>query len=332
MSELNVKIKEAIDSFDTDQARELLRDAIKEADAETYFLASKVALDDDQKQEFLQRAVELDPFHEKAQKAIKQSRNALSESVNSPIDYSPDSQTNNSDATYVTGMVMKNTRIFTIPIREARIRTELEANTVVHLISRYDYHPNTSTEIRWYQILHQSPVTNVIGWIEAENMRDMTVNDMQIQILDLPEVDWSSDPLSKRQDFKALLESKKSSNHGLLGFLILLLLVFTVLSYFPVNLLLDGADSVTLVSLIIGGILAIIVSIGYKPIRDKFAEMGPLQMEINELNRIQKLLRSEYETMLDDQRTNMAINAALNLGVNVATRMVSNKQDVRIRK
>ena len=71
MSGLNTEIKSAIDSFDMDKARELLRDALKEADAETYYLASKAAIDDEQKQEFLEKAVEADPFHDKARKALR---------------------------------------------------------------------------------------------------------------------------------------------------------------------------------------------------------------------------------------------------------------------
>ncbi len=71
MSERNADIKAAIDSFDLETARKLLRDSLPEADAETYYLASKVALDDEQKEEFLKKAIELDPFHEAARKALK---------------------------------------------------------------------------------------------------------------------------------------------------------------------------------------------------------------------------------------------------------------------
>lgn len=71
MSNLNPQIKEAIDSFDLPRARQLLRDALKEADAETFYLASRAALDDEQKHEFLQKALALDPFHEAARKAAQ---------------------------------------------------------------------------------------------------------------------------------------------------------------------------------------------------------------------------------------------------------------------
>lgn len=71
MSSKNPDIKAAIDSMDVDGARSLLRDALKEADAETYYLASQVALSDDQKRDFLKKAVDLDPFHAKATEALQ---------------------------------------------------------------------------------------------------------------------------------------------------------------------------------------------------------------------------------------------------------------------
>ena len=71
MSDLNEDIRAAIDTFDLARARELLRDALKEANAETYYLASRAALDEDQKRDFLEKAVALDPFHEKARLALK---------------------------------------------------------------------------------------------------------------------------------------------------------------------------------------------------------------------------------------------------------------------
>lgn len=74
MSSKNAEIKAAIDSFDLPRARELLRDALPEANAETYFLASRAALDEVQRAEFLERAVALDPFHEAARAALRQAK------------------------------------------------------------------------------------------------------------------------------------------------------------------------------------------------------------------------------------------------------------------
>lgn len=71
MSELNQEIKQAIDRFDVDKARQLLKDAMKNGDGETYYLAARVALDEKQKREFLEKAVELDPFHQNAREELQ---------------------------------------------------------------------------------------------------------------------------------------------------------------------------------------------------------------------------------------------------------------------
>lgn len=84
MSHLNDNIKEAIDTFDIDHARQLLREALPDANAETYFLASKVAIDDVQRREFLEKAVELDSFHEKAYNALKLLKDGPPAAASSP--------------------------------------------------------------------------------------------------------------------------------------------------------------------------------------------------------------------------------------------------------
>lgn len=49
MNPFNAQIKAAIDNFDVQQARDLLRDAFKhEPDAETYYLAAQVAINPEQ--------------------------------------------------------------------------------------------------------------------------------------------------------------------------------------------------------------------------------------------------------------------------------------------
>ena len=71
MSNLNTQIKMAIESQEIVRARELLRDALKDADAETYFLASKVSVDEEQREEFLKKAISIDPFHTEARAALR---------------------------------------------------------------------------------------------------------------------------------------------------------------------------------------------------------------------------------------------------------------------
>jgi hypothetical protein len=71
MSNLNDEIRAAIETSDVDRARALLREALNNTpDADTYYLASLVALSGDQKQRFLKKATELDPFHSEAHAAL----------------------------------------------------------------------------------------------------------------------------------------------------------------------------------------------------------------------------------------------------------------------
>ncbi len=72
MQTLQAEIRAAIAANDLERARELLRQALREApDAETYYLASQVALSEAQKREFLDKALALDPFHERARLALE---------------------------------------------------------------------------------------------------------------------------------------------------------------------------------------------------------------------------------------------------------------------
>ncbi len=66
------EIEEAIASNDVSKARKLISAAIKnEPDADIYYLASLVALDDNQKSNFINKALELDPFHEESNNLLE---------------------------------------------------------------------------------------------------------------------------------------------------------------------------------------------------------------------------------------------------------------------
>lgn len=67
MSEITKEIRAAINSFDMEHARELLREALKQhPSADIYYLASLAAINEQQKISFLEKAIELDPFHKDA--------------------------------------------------------------------------------------------------------------------------------------------------------------------------------------------------------------------------------------------------------------------------
>lgn len=72
MSELNDQIREAIDDFNTARAADLLKQAMdNNPDAETYYQAARIAPTDTERAQLLRTAVELDPDHERAQRALE---------------------------------------------------------------------------------------------------------------------------------------------------------------------------------------------------------------------------------------------------------------------
>ncbi|MFN7210320.1 MAG: RDD family protein [Aggregatilineales bacterium] len=86
MRDLHAQIRNAIAINDLERARDLLRQALRESpDAETYYLASQVALSDEQKRDFLGKALERDPFHKEARYALER-LNLLSRSAIEPLD------------------------------------------------------------------------------------------------------------------------------------------------------------------------------------------------------------------------------------------------------
>jgi hypothetical protein len=68
MNKLDQQIQSALDVFNYDDARKLLRKALKNPSADTYYLASQLAIDEGQKERFLKKALELQPSHLEAQR------------------------------------------------------------------------------------------------------------------------------------------------------------------------------------------------------------------------------------------------------------------------
>lgn len=65
-------IKQAIEDNELEKARQLLRPMLQnEPSSEVYYWASKVSVDQQQRQTFLEKAIELDPFHAEARKELK---------------------------------------------------------------------------------------------------------------------------------------------------------------------------------------------------------------------------------------------------------------------
>ncbi|NWJ47282.1 MAG: hypothetical protein HXX08_15575 [Chloroflexi bacterium] len=80
------EIQQAIEAGEIERARLLLRDALKQPDAKIYYLASKVALNENQRQSFLQKAIELDPQYAEGNQTLEQQVNPVAV-AETPVQY-----------------------------------------------------------------------------------------------------------------------------------------------------------------------------------------------------------------------------------------------------
>ena len=201
MSELNSQIKDAIDMFDTDKARTLLRDALKDANAETYYLASLVALDDRQRKMFLEKALEIDPFHANAYSALNdKNTQGMPSTESSPAS---DEETDSEDAIYITGAVSENlANLYTIPHKDSITRTNVPQGSEVQIFERDEQN-------NWYYVSYLSTIgAQVYGWIKANVIDSLHIADVPINPNDLPITEFRQ---NIRDDVLELIELKKQS-------------------------------------------------------------------------------------------------------------------------
>lgn len=330
MSSLNEQIRQAINSFDTEGARLLLRDAMKEADAETYYLASKVALDDDQKTEFLKRAVELDPFHEKARAALKAISPASADeelsSVNiSEIGKESDKPKAQNKQAFVVGRVTSDANdinIYILPINTSTVRTQVRKETEIYLLER-------DIVGEYYRVIYASPAGMVDGWMKDDSISDIHVNNVVINPMDLPITKYD---YHKREEVKNLISLKQKSitnpHQGgtCLGQLFLISGAIIALGsgVYGENWIWSAVFGA------IGIVFGLFVFRGNNKKSTEWLEMYPaeyqskIQEQIKRLNQIEKELRSDYEVMRDDQRRDALMSFGLNLGSNLITTAASN--------
>jgi hypothetical protein len=381
MSALNIEIKQAIDSFDMTKARELLRDALKEADAETYYLASLVALDDEQKRGFLEKAVEIDPFHEKARTALRQTQSPsapiaakpITESeqqkLDNPLSETASPQTAKSGIT-VTAIVhddAEDVQLYVLPINTSLVRTSVRKGAEVTLVERDDY-------VDYFRVLYASPAGVVDGWMIAQSLDHVRVGETVINPMDLPITEFAG---YKRDDVKAFIKMRNEarfpveieqervqelvneyykikrgkgdeSSIGCLGWVIFGLCIFI-----PLTLILMSSDNIDwgispsiLLFISFAILIASILGIWYlkkhiKQSVDDYENEMSLQVAdwkreletlsyadkklierkeaIKRLKGIEHNMRTDYEVMRDDQRRDMLMQAALNVGSTILT-------------
>lgn len=329
MSDKNIEIKKAIDSFDVESARTLLREALKEANAETYYLASLVALDDEQKKSFLQKALSIDPFHEKSHAALKRNNSVVAvNSTTSPIkenlittseSYSEVNDINK----FITALVQGDTdniSMHIIPIETGLIRTQLRKGSKIFLIERDE-------RAEWFLCGYLSPIGQpIIGWLPYVNLQDVNYLRNEINLLDLPITRF--EPYNTRTDVQRLIEEKKKKLQGtrtavanvmVTGFLAIFVTFFSFIFLVVAAAVGDGT---MLFGVLFGGGVLLVISIfsysKYKKILDSINESNaPYKEEIKRLDLFHKEMRSEYERLRDDQRFTMGIQAGLDTAKNL---------------
>ncbi len=344
MSNKNSEIKKAIDTFDTETARALLREALKEANAETYYLASLVSLDDEQKRIFLQKSLEIDPFFEKSHEALKVYTNINTVSKpNLSENILASKSTLSSDITtditqYITATVegdSDNIILYVIPIETGLTRTQLRKGTKTILIERDE-------RAEWFLCGYLSPIGQpIIGWLPSSNLHDANYSGNEINLLDLPITRF--EPYNSRSEVQKLIVEKKKKLKNYIAPAIggSLFMLFACVSLgVSVSFFAAATQGTPLYSFLgcITGIAILFFSamsiLGFVNSAKAQQHNPPFNEELKRLDLLQKDMRNEYERLRDDQRFTMGIQAGLDTAKNligiagstVATKILTESQ------
>lgn len=329
MSNKNAEIRAAIDAFELEQARILFREVLRngDADAETYYQGSRMSLDSDQQTEFLEQAIKLDPFHEKARTTLKQLKGgatpieAEAETPNEVKQKLPSNQSSEKpkgEKIFVEGVIESSSSVimYTVPNIHGKVRTELLSDATVYLIARYD----DTYGKRWYQVVYNSPVTAVFGWMQSEHITKLSVQEQAVQPLDLPITEFQ---LNSRAEFEETINQRvKMNSNRMWPYMWRASLLCSLIGVICAFLI----DPWSL-TILFGAFMGSMIGISIGQIYYLYPRNGKLiSEEIAELKRIQKILRSEREIAHSEQLQMMAFDAALKLGTNVVTRMVPDRR------
>ncbi len=319
MSSANYAIKVAIDSLDIETARSMLRDALKDADAETYYLASLVALDNEQKKGFLQKALELDPFHEKAHAALGENRNKNSESIQPEKTHStsnPASVATIDIDQFITANVggsNETVPMYVIPVETGLIRTQLRKDSRVLLVERDE-------RAEWFMCGYLSPVGQpVIGWIPYIHLKNITYMNSEIDFLDLPITRF--EPYNTRAEVQKLIVEKKKklkSTSALIAQIVFLSIFSLIFNCLGLGMIFSGVLGLLGITFIAMGILFFFLIFKISKQLKVVQEFNlPLNEELKRLDTLQKEIRNEYERLRDDQRITMGFQSGLDTAKNL---------------
>lgn len=180
-SDLTTAIRDAIDAFDFEQARKLLKEALKEPSAEIYYLASQVALDEVQKNRFLEKSLDLDPFYTPASRDLAPQAprtKPIVAKAEAPTQLTGDTP----EGVVITAITLSGTSVnlYRTPLSDSPLRTTIPAQSRVILLSR------TETA-RWINVIFVGSTNQeILGWMLAQDIENAMVAGHEIRVLDLP--------------------------------------------------------------------------------------------------------------------------------------------------
>ncbi len=181
----HAEIWAAIENGETDRARQLLSESLKNPDAETYYLAAHVAIDKEQQVDFLQQALQLDRFHQKAQLALKSGK------LRQP---SKDVETEN--ISVMIASVKHATPLYVIPHLKGTHRGKLAAGSVVMPLT-------CGPHAEWFNVLYRdNKGVQSIGWLPIQDLDDFMLDDVRIIPSDLPLTQYEYFSKSELEELK----------------------------------------------------------------------------------------------------------------------------------
>ncbi|MDX2138165.1 MAG: hypothetical protein SF123_08715 [Chloroflexota bacterium] len=353
VSKLNADIRDAIDGMYEERARELLREALKEADGETYYQASRVALDDNQKRMFLQKALDLDPFHARAYKEIQAltvrpvTATAPAQAVipTAQLDVQPVIAPPPAPVVSVQSArepepppqpktllakIGHSTTLYQYPWPKASIRSNVSSNTVCIPLARTE-------SGRWINVLYVGTTGHeVLGWIEAHDLSEVKFGNNSVSLYDLPITQFE---YNSKQDIVELMKKVQSSTvwAGLWwGFAILPLFYALIAgAIYRYDSPSQIAEAMT-ARYVGGGLLVLMILLGTVALRGGIAKIshnlgGNAFQWTQRLNNIRRGKQSATENMMEDQARIAAMAIGGSLANTYLSKKMTSKSDVTIR-
>lgn len=343
MSTKNPEIQTAIDEMNIARARELLRDALSEANGETYYLAARVAIDDEQRLGFLQKSVELDPFNEKAYKELQNLK--LKDTPSTPPPAPPPAPAEAVVAAPVaaeplqpkalTIQVKSSQNLLRLPWPTAAVRSNMSSGTQAMPLGRTE-------SGNWINVLYVGSTGHeVLGWILTRQAGQARYGNQEVRLMDLPITNFEYNTKQDMIDLKRLLIN--FYQRKLLGAYLILVLIAGIYFYGIYDAMLSNFESggdFTTYLVISGGLFVIFLllaitshSSATNEIKYHLGEGGLSHWNGTGFNkgRLDDLRRSKQsvtETMMEDQ----ARIAVMQIAGNMASRYISNKQEITIKR